>query len=195
MVNIWRGCYRDVETDDFWECIKHINESRAKKIFDILRFKIGTEGYLRLKWIKNLAQLEVDNFTKVQPLIPLNVPERTYIWEDWKIHQTLVKDSDGKISLPIKEFSKSTNIPKEFFTKIQECLDKLMENKIFFYRISDKNILVQETPQGLNPIFIDFKSVGKKAYPLQVWLHFNFQQRNKVKRKFNKLRDSYSTSI
>lgn len=82
----------------------------------------------------------------------------------------------------------------DFWKKIGDLECVLINNTIPIMDIRGENIMVQETSEGVVPVFIDFKKYGGRTYPIQFWLFSKKQLFDKMQRRFQRLRELYQPS-
>ena len=101
----------------------------------------------------------------------------------------LVSNCDGIISKTLAQNGKLKN--DNFWKQIEELEGVLVDKKVTITDIRGENIMVKEMGKEVAPIFVDFKRYGSITYPIQIWLSSEKQLVEKMKRRFQRLREQY----
>jgi hypothetical protein len=93
--------------------------------------------------------------------------------------------------LPIAHYGKVEN---PYFWKDAEKIAQLLdEHRLWFFEtFKARNILVKKiSEERWQPIFIDYKYIGWKAFPSQINLLLGFEKRRKFFRIYNRFRKRF----
>lgn len=189
------GRYRAVYRID--DKVLKLLKPTIKKNYGLFSINFPLEQYVKLKFgIQDFNQFELDNYDNFIRKVPDEFKENfaeiywagRYNGISASISE-LVLNGDETISQNLSETKKIEDIT--FWKKINQIEEILLSNEIFITGIQGENIVVKTTQDCQTPIFIDYKRFGDKTYPFQPWLHSKKQLTAKIKRKFDKLRETY----
>ncbi len=100
----------------------------------------------------------------------------------------LVIDHGGQISQSLSEYGKVKD--EEFWRLIDELEKRFLENRIWYFSVGSPNICVNRQADGrLIPVLIDYKRSGMRTFWSQLLLFFPYFSRQKMRRRFRKLRE------
>jgi hypothetical protein len=157
-----------------------------------------TSVYTKLKFgIADFNQYEYHTYRKFIKEIPNKLKDRfaqiywagPYNGKSVSLSE-LVINSNGEVSESLSESGPVYD--KNFWDAFNQVESLLLEKRIFLMDIHAKNIMVKESEGKLAPVLIDYKRVGARTYPLQIWLLSQSRLAEKLKRKFQRLREEYS---
>ena len=102
----------------------------------------------------------------------------------------LVIDHGGQISKTLSEHGKVKD--KQFWSLIAELEKQFSENRIFYFSVGSPNICVNRQADGrLIPVLIDYKRSGIRTFWRQLPLFLPYFSRQKMRRRFQKLREQF----
>ena len=103
----------------------------------------------------------------------------------------LIVNDDGNLSLPLSQNSGIKCF--DFWKRIRELEEILIEEHIPLVDLHGKNILVRKKEGKQIPVLIDFKIYGRITCPGQPWLRSEKKLAEKIHRKIQRLRNDYLT--
>ncbi len=104
----------------------------------------------------------------------------------------LVKDYDGKPSRSLKELSVIRN--GRFWRRMYLLEEMCLDQGIHIMDLRGNNVVAKKDENGdYSPVFVDYKRMGARVYPLQFWLRFGSQVENRLKRRFKSLRYNHQS--
>jgi len=159
--------------------------------------RLPLQIYIQTKYaIEDFNQHEQENYWRLAGFIPRDSStlfNRIY-WAGYYEGQSisisdLVLNDDGSFA---KSLAKSGVIlDTKFWNGLDEIETLLLSRKMFFIGINDDNVLVQTKNGVQQPVLVDYKWLGREAYPCQFWLRWEIGLRRKLKSKFQRMRDLY----
>jgi len=197
-VKIGEGKYREVyRLRDF--AIKMLKPS-IRKDYGLFHINFPSQLYTKHKFgIADFNQFEYDMFKEFIERVPVEFRDRfAHIHSVGQIDgksyslSDLVINRDGSLSKTLAQYGEIESY--DFWSQIEELEGVLTDNSIPIMDIRGENVMVQETSEGVAPVFIDFKRYGRRTYPVQFWLFLEKQLVAKMQRRFERLRELYQPS-
>jgi hypothetical protein len=197
-VKIGEGKYREVyRVGNF--AIKMLKHS-VRKNYGFFHVDFPSQWYTKHKFgIKDFNQFEYDMFREFIERVPVDFRDRfAHIHSVGKIDgksyslSDLAINGDGNPSKTLAQYGEIGSY--NFWSQIEELEGVLTDNSIPIMDIRGENIMVQETSEGVAPVFIDFKRYGGRTYSVQFWLSSEKQLVAKMQRRFERLRELYKPS-
>jgi len=140
--------------------------------------------------------VEFYNYKKLSELLPMNL-FKNYFYKIYDIQEVngeelllgeLILNDDKTISKSILEFGKISD--ENFWKILDEIIEVMIKNKIYFYDINSKNILVKKIDNKLIPMFIDYKRFWRK-FNFQLDLIFESRKISKMIRNYTRLKEEF----
>ncbi len=105
----------------------------------------------------------------------------------------LIMNSDGSVARSLRSYKGATN--RKFWETLREICFSL-ENKGFsYFGLSDENVVVRETSEGVEPVVVDLKRIGRRMLPFQPLLLFRGVRQSKIQRALERLYEEYGRVI
>ncbi len=102
------------------------------------------------------------------------------------------RNHDGSFASSVKSHHKISNA--SFWQHVKNLFQYLEENELWFFDVlNGNNMFVQKNSEtDWRPIVVDYKRLGWKAFPWQIYLAFNRGNRNKLRRRYRKFVAKYN---
>ena len=168
------------------------------KRFRFIEVRIPTALYTLVNYaIRDLNKYEYKQYQSIISKIPPDLHKCfAKVHEPIKNKRTsysinqLVIDHGGQISKTLSEHGKVKD--KQFWSLIDELEKRFSENRIFYFSVGSPNICVNRQADGrLIPVLIDYKRSGIRTFWRQLPLFFPYFSRQKMRRRFQKLREQF----
>lgn len=101
----------------------------------------------------------------------------------------LILDSKCQVSQDIKCRGKIKD--ESFWKRLDQIVEFLSDNRIYFLDINPGNILAREVNGVLIPVFIDYKRIGPQTFPFKSWLRIKSLAERAFRRKMNRLKEEF----
>ena len=170
----------------------------VKKDYGPFHVKFPTSLYVKSKFgIIDFNKHEYDNYLGIISQVPEEMRDSfTQIFEVFYIDRKsisineLVINADGQISKTLRGHGPVKD--PVFWERLQKLEDLFLSRNIPYFDIRDKNIAVKQSKDGhMIPVFIAYKRVGIRTYPLQLHLLTNCGISRRIKRRFLRIRELY----
>ncbi len=193
---IGEGTYREVYqiSDSLFKVLKPFR-SKSYGLFCI-DFPMGR--YTLLKFgIRDFNVYERDMYDKLISAVPEEYHRNFSTIYETGYHNgrsisrcRLISDSEGNISPSVAKYGQINN--QHFWARLQELEEMFVDIGFFPMDLKAENILVGTNENyDPEPIFVDFKRVGARTYPFQIWLQYRKKLIERMRTKFRRLRDNY----
>lgn len=139
--------------------------------------------------IEDFNQYEYDNYLKYFKTVSGDLRGyfvRIFGVKDGILKSELVRDFDWSISETLEQH-KQVDSPV-FWDRLMDVQRFILVQNIPFYTITPANIVVKKISKSNSiPVFVDFKHIGQRLFPLQVWLRIKLFSDMKIRRQFRRL--------
>ncbi|HTB62396.1 MAG TPA: hypothetical protein VK737_02310 [Opitutales bacterium] len=189
---IGEGQFRKVfRCDPF--AIKILKEVLVKKQFRGMA-QLPLQPYVRKKYgIADFNRHEFEHYQLLAEILPAHL-QRCFNPIHWAGHHQglnislsdLVLNDDGTPAQPLTRSGIIEN--GDFWNTLAEIEHFLLDHKLYFTGVNSDNILVRRTEGIMQPVVVDYKWLGREAYPCQFWLRSNGRLEKKLQGKFQQMR-------
>ena len=149
------------------------------------RLRIGTTDFNQFEYdrykefIKRVPNDSRDKFSHIHCVG--EIEERSFSISD------LVVNSDGSLGRTLLEYDRLDD--DNFWRRVKKLEEMLITLNIPILDITRKNIVVKEVEGEAYPVIIDFKSLNRRYYPLQIWLYSKEQLFRKMQKGFQRIKE------
>jgi len=100
-------------------------------------------------------------------------------------------NNDGSYAQSLRHYKGIAD--NKFWEEIRFVYRFIDQNQLWFLDIfNGRNIfIVNKGKEGFSPLFVDYKQLGWKAFPLQLDLLFHFRKKEKLNRQYERLIRNY----
>ncbi len=156
--------------------------------------RLPLQAYIEQKHgIEDFNLHELENYRRLDPHIPdgLRGSFNPVHWAGrYQGHSVslsdLVLNDDGSIARPLAQAG--VILDEKFWSALDEMEVFLTRCKMFLIGINRENLLVQNKNGVQLPVIVDYKWMGREAFPYQFWLRYETCLKQKLHRKFQRLR-------
>ncbi len=123
---------------------------------------------------------------KIKPYFnPVIEAEKDYVLTE------IPRNYDGSYAMPVKRHKKISNTI--FWQHVSDLFHFLEENELWFFDVlNGNNMFVQKHSESdWRPLIVDYKRLGWKAFPWQVYLVFTWGKKKKLRRRYRKFLQKY----
>ncbi len=102
------------------------------------------------------------------------------------------RNYDGSYALPVKSHGKISN--QVFWQHVNNLFNFFEENELWLFDVLNGNNMFvrKDSDTDWRPVIIDYKRIGWKAFPWQVYLAFKWGRKKKLRRRYRKFQKKYS---
>lgn len=193
---IGEGRYREVYCIDDEFALKLLKPIVGKNYFGV-HVEFPAQLYTSFKFgISDFNRFEYDAYHNFSSRIPSELRSSfAHIYRAGIFHgrsaslSDLIVDEDGSVSRPLSEHGA---VGDPLFWKRMDAIETmLLDEKIRLADVANHNIVVQTVNGTHIPVLVDFKRYGRRTFPFQIWLVSERQLENKMRRRFQKMRDAH----
>ncbi len=157
-------------------------------------WQLPLQPYVEEKYgIEDLNQHEFENYRKLAEVAPADLRGNFCIVHWAGYHQghsvslsDLTVNDDGGLAQPLVREGRV--LDPEFWRALNKIEALLLDTGLFFTGINPDNILVRKKDGVTQPVIVDYKWLGREAYPLQFWLRCRAGLVKKIAGKFETIR-------
>lgn len=155
------------------------------------------QPYVEEKYgIEDLNQHEFDHYRRLAEVVPAELRGNfcAVHWAGYHQGQSvslsdLVINDDGRLAQPLAREGRI--LDPEFWSALDKIEMLLLDAGLFFTGINPDNLLVRKKGGVIQPVIVDYKWLGREAYPLQFWLRCRSGLVKKMSGKFRAIREGY----
>ena len=184
-----KGKYRTTFRLDESTCIK-VMLPQVEFHFGPIQLTCPTRAFTLFNFdIDDFNQYEFDNYLKYFKDISVDLRGyfvRLFGVKDGILKSELVRDFDWSISETLEQHKQVDSV--EFWNRLMDIQRFILAQNIPFYTITSANIMVKKISKSNSiPVFTDFKHIGQRLFPLQMWLRIKLFSDIKIRRQFRRL--------
>jgi hypothetical protein len=188
------GRYREVYSDG-QQCFKFL-KMHLVKTYGEHEVVYPLRLYTLFKFgIRDINVYELTIYQKMRFALPLftnNVASLSRLQESTRgpvLVGKLITNVDGSVAQPLKAYGCVND--ERFWERLHTVCFFLEQKGFPYFGLSDQNVVVRKTLDGVEPVIVDLKRIGGQMLPFQPWLHFRYIRRAKIQRKLEYLCQRY----
>jgi len=172
-------------------------DARISKKLLFRRVSLLTQEFVRRRYgINDFNRYEFEQYQRLIQQVPANLLDsfsRILGVKQIKGRSTsiqeLVTDADDGISRELKKHGLVDDA--EFWERMDELEQFFLERGILHLGFDERNVVVRRN-DGVIPVIVDYKRMGKNVRPRTIGMLFSYGIRRKIKYKFREIREKYN---